>query len=119
MGKYTQAMEDVLTSRDLTNVMCDTYASCPVVQDGEFIGRFLAGRAQSGSIILLHTPERGLREWCFVGLELLLQGLAAKGLQVLTVGELHRRAHDLDGEVVTSSPSDESAVVQETSASLG
>ncbi|CAK0867830.1 unnamed protein product [Prorocentrum cordatum] len=48
-GKYTESMEDVLHERLLTNTMCDCYASDPVVEDGEWIGNFLARRAVHGS----------------------------------------------------------------------
>merc|ERR1711879_567176 len=83
-GKYTRTMQSVIKERELENVMCDTYASCPVVTDGDFIGNFLTNRAQDGSIILLHMPERGFREWCLQGLEILLEGLERRGLVATT-----------------------------------
>lgn len=91
-GKYTRTMEEVLQKRQMTNVMCDTYASCPIVEDGDFIGRFLARKAKHGSIILLHMPERGLREWCLVALQRLLVGLAERGLRAVTVSQLEKLA---------------------------
>jgi len=91
-AKYTRSMESVLASRGLTNVMCDSYASCPVVQDGEYIGKFLAERARHGSIIVIHMPEHGFREWCLVGLRHLLAGLHKRGMQSVTVGELVGKA---------------------------
>jgi len=87
-GKYTVEMEGILKERGLTNVMTDTYASCPVVQDGEFIGNFLARNASHGSILLIHMPELGLREWCLEGLRILLEGLKRRNLKPITVGEL-------------------------------
>eukprot|EP00929_Paragymnodinium_shiwhaense_P085255 TRINITY_DN45681_c0_g1_i1.p1 TRINITY_DN45681_c0_g1~~TRINITY_DN45681_c0_g1_i1.p1 ORF type:complete len:201 (-),score=26.69 TRINITY_DN45681_c0_g1_i1:29-631(-) len=87
-GRYTQEMHEVIEAKGLTNVMCDTYGSCPIVQDGEFVGKLLAKRAQAGSIILLHMPEKGLREWCLVALRLLLEGLRSRGLRAVTVGDL-------------------------------
>eukprot|EP00928_Gymnodinium_smaydae_P061763 TRINITY_DN45776_c0_g1_i1.p1 TRINITY_DN45776_c0_g1~~TRINITY_DN45776_c0_g1_i1.p1 ORF type:complete len:355 (+),score=74.39 TRINITY_DN45776_c0_g1_i1:2-1066(+) len=91
-GKFTREMESVLTSRELTNTMCDTYASCPIVQDGEWIGEFLARKATHGSIILLHMPEKGFREWCWTALRGMLAGLQARNLSVVSVGELAHRA---------------------------
>jgi len=87
-GRYNKVMEEVLTNRGLTNVMCDTYASCPIIQDGEFIGDFLSKNAQDGSIILLHMPERNFREWCSVGLARLLEGLNQRGLKAVTLSQL-------------------------------
>lgn len=91
-GKYTVAMEQVLHERGLTNVMCDTYACCPVIQDGAFIGDLLARRAQHGSVILIHMPSKGVREWCFEGLATLLDGLRDRGLKPVTLTDLARRA---------------------------
>eukprot|EP00931_Biecheleriopsis_adriatica_P117864 TRINITY_DN93345_c0_g1_i1.p1 TRINITY_DN93345_c0_g1~~TRINITY_DN93345_c0_g1_i1.p1 ORF type:complete len:378 (+),score=35.48 TRINITY_DN93345_c0_g1_i1:68-1201(+) len=91
-GRYTRQMDSVLKKHGMTNVMCDTYASCPVVQDGEYIGNLLAQNAQPGGILLLHMPERGHREWCLQGLQVLLEGLQARNLCAITVGQLHQRA---------------------------
>jgi len=91
-GKYTRTMEDALVARGLENVMCDTYASCPIIQDGEFIGDFLAENARDGSIILLHMPERNFRTWCSVGLARLLEGLSNRGLKAVTLTELSELA---------------------------
>mmetsp|Transcript_103249 Transcript_103249/g.266923 ORF Transcript_103249/g.266923 Transcript_103249/m.266923 type:complete len:429 (-) Transcript_103249:121-1407(-) len=87
-GKYTETMEGVLQAKGLINVMCDTYAACPVIQDGAFIGESLARQADHGSIVLIHMPERGFREWCFTGLEHVLEGLARRGFKVVSVSRL-------------------------------
>jgi hypothetical protein len=61
------------------------------VEDGEWIGQLLASKARDGSIILLHMPERGFREYCLVALERLLDELVTKkGYQIVTVSELER-----------------------------
>merc|ERR1740121_1188427 len=113
-GKYTKAMGEVLESQGLTNVMCDTYAACPVIQDGAFIGKVLARRAQHGSVVLIHMPERGLRQWCLEGLRTLLQHLHAKGLRPVTMRELARRAAVLQADEFTG----RDRIVDCTSASL-
>jgi peptidoglycan/xylan/chitin deacetylase (PgdA/CDA1 family) len=87
-GKYTRAMAGSLQAKGLTNVMCDTYASCPIIQDGKFIGNFLADQARHGSIILLHMPETDFREWCATALTCLLEGLARRQLRPVSVGQL-------------------------------
>jgi len=95
-GKYTLTMEKVLSRKGLTNVMCDTYACCPVIQDGAFIGDALANYATHGSIILVHMPEHGFRDWCYTALEHVLEGLSKRGLQAVTVSELamHARSQE-------------------------
>jgi len=94
-GKYTSEMSATLQQKGLTNVMCDTYACCPVIQDSNFIGGLLAERANHGSIILIHMPEKGFRDWCFVAMQRLLEDLNQRGLRVVTVSELARRADSL------------------------
>jgi peptidoglycan/xylan/chitin deacetylase (PgdA/CDA1 family) len=90
-GKYTKLMEQGLEKLDMYNVMCDVYAVDPVVEDGEWIARSLCRQAKDGSIILIHMPEKGFREYCLTALELLLEELCAKqGFQIVTVSELER-----------------------------
>lgn len=93
-GKLSAVMTEVLQRKGLTNVMCDTYACCPVIQDADFIGNFLGKQAEHGSIILIHMPERGFREWCLRGLEELLKQLNRRGLQPVSVGKLAQLADD-------------------------
>mmetsp|Transcript_18440 Transcript_18440/g.27858 ORF Transcript_18440/g.27858 Transcript_18440/m.27858 type:complete len:512 (+) Transcript_18440:133-1668(+) len=89
-GRYTQEMSDQLFSRGMINVMCDTYASCPVVEDGDFIGKHLTNTCKDGSIILLHMPEVHVRQWCLTALEILLEGLKHRNMQVVPLGEMAR-----------------------------
>lgn len=91
-GRYSPDMEEVVLERDLTHVLCDTYACCPVIQNGAFIGDFLARSAQSGSIIVIHMPSHGLREWCYEGLKRFLEGLAQKNLRAVSVSKLEEKS---------------------------
>jgi len=117
-GRYTAGMAAVLRERGLTNVMCDTYASCPVVQDGDFIGGFLARSVLEGGVILIHMPERGHREWCMLGLQRLLEGLQQRSLRAVTVSELHRRAQE-GSAVLTSFAENGRAIACNGAAVLG
>jgi len=91
-GRLSATMLRTLEEHDLRHVMMDGYAEDPFVPDARFVGRFLARHAQHGSILLIHMPERGYREWNFDALDILLTGLAAKGLRAVTVTELSQRA---------------------------
>jgi peptidoglycan/xylan/chitin deacetylase (PgdA/CDA1 family) len=91
-ARYTEQMANVLEQRGLTNVMCDTYASCPIVQDGPYIANHLVERCQDGSIILLHMPEVHLRQWCWEAMVGLLNGLKRRNFKIVTVSELSRLA---------------------------
>ena len=84
-ARYTARMHQVLASRGLENAMCDTFASCPIVEDGEYIGNVLSRRARDGSIILLHMPETGFREHTMLALKRLLEGLRERQLRVVSL----------------------------------
>jgi peptidoglycan/xylan/chitin deacetylase (PgdA/CDA1 family) len=92
-GRYTKSMALELAQRGLTNVMCDTYASCPIIEDSKFIAQHLTKNVQNGSIILLHMPEILVRQWCFSALEGLLEGLRTRNFQIVSVGELAKQRH--------------------------
>ena len=99
-ARYTQTMEEVLEEHNMYNVMCDCYAACPVIEDGRWIGQSLTkqvlkknnkSKSKSGSIVLLHMPEKGFREYCFMALEILLQELCEKrNYKICTVTELQQ-----------------------------
>lgn len=102
-ARYSKGMAEIVQERGMRHVLCDTYACCPVIQDGTFIGDYLASNATDGSIIVLHMPERGFREWCYEGLTGFLAGLEARGMRAVTVSELaasaeaSQRPGDADG----------------------
>ena len=92
-GKYTKEMEKGIEKRGLYNVMCDSYAVDPVVEQSSWISQSLLRQTSDGSIILLHMPEAGFREYCLDALAVLLDGLSKRGLKVVTVSELQSIAN--------------------------
>jgi peptidoglycan/xylan/chitin deacetylase (PgdA/CDA1 family) len=89
-GRYTKTMESALTKLGMYNVMCDVYAVDPIVEDSEWIGTTLAQQARSGSIILIHMPEIGFRQYNLRALEVLLDTLTKQGYQIVTVSQLEK-----------------------------
>jgi peptidoglycan/xylan/chitin deacetylase (PgdA/CDA1 family) len=85
---YTQEMEDILQQKGMRNVMCDAYASCPIVQDSDAIAESILRQVQPGSIILIHMPERGFRDWTLPALEKVLQGLQERNITVCTLSQM-------------------------------
>ena len=100
-ARYTTQMQKVLASRGLENAMCDTFASCPIVEDGEYIGNALSRRAQDGSIILLHMPEKGFREHTMLALKRLLEGLQQRQLRVVSLEMMQALASDDEKRITT------------------
>ncbi|KAL7563160.1 hypothetical protein ACA910_014439 [Epithemia clementina (nom. ined.)] len=81
--------------------MCNMYASCPIVKYGSFFTQQMVQQAQDGlSIILLHTPEKQVRQWGLAALEELLYELVEKRqFKVVMVSKLVCLAgldHDVD-----------------------
>jgi|MDTC01.2.fsa_nt_gb peptidoglycan/xylan/chitin deacetylase (PgdA/CDA1 family) len=93
-GKLSDSMKRVLERHGLTNAMMDCYAHDPFVPDPQFLAQFMAEQATDGSILLIHMPERGFREWNLEALGLLLAAIAQKGLEPITLSELAERARN-------------------------
>ena len=89
-GRLSRAMQTVLDTRSLTHVLCDCFANDTAIPDPEWIARFILARVKSGSIVLIHMPERGCREWNLQAMRLTLDGLSKRGLRVVNVSELHQ-----------------------------
>lgn len=87
-AKTSAVMHESLKERNLTHVLCDAYACCPVIQDGKFVGDYLSRSVSDGSVVVIHMPELGHREWCMDGLEVFLRGIAARNLQAVSLGNL-------------------------------
>jgi peptidoglycan/xylan/chitin deacetylase (PgdA/CDA1 family) len=89
-GRLSRVMQAVLDNRGLTHVLCDCFANDTAIPDPEWIARFILGRVKPGSIVLIHMPERGCREWNLQAMRLTLQGLSQRGLRVVNFSELHQ-----------------------------
>lgn len=89
-------MQQVLDRHGFTNVLCDSFANDTVITDPEFISNTLLSlvHSEGGSIIVIHTPEKGFREHNFKALKHLLAGLRERGLQAVTLSQLSRAARD-------------------------
>jgi peptidoglycan/xylan/chitin deacetylase (PgdA/CDA1 family) len=97
-GRYTKEMEHGLEMRGMYNVMCDSYAVDPIVEQSTWIGQSLLRQSRDGSILLLHMPESGFREYCLDALAILLDGLSKRGMKVVTVTELESIATRRKGD---------------------
>jgi peptidoglycan/xylan/chitin deacetylase (PgdA/CDA1 family) len=91
-GKISPGMSAELKKRDMLHVMLDGYANDPHIPDARFIASTMLRAATDGSVLIIHMPESGFREWCFEAIDLLLKGLKAKGLKSVTLSELKEAA---------------------------
>ena len=51
--------------------------------------KFILKKVKPGSIVLIHMPEKGIREWNYEAIELTLKGLKDKGYDIVTFSELY------------------------------
>lgn len=105
-AKYTASMKVAVTRAGLRHAIGDTYCDDWAITDSEYITRTLLKQAQSGSVIILHFPERGFREHTLEALRGLLEGLEAKGLRCVTLSELAEKAGDVPAPSVAPSAPD-------------
>eukprot|EP00931_Biecheleriopsis_adriatica_P090710 TRINITY_DN64644_c0_g1_i1.p1 TRINITY_DN64644_c0_g1~~TRINITY_DN64644_c0_g1_i1.p1 ORF type:complete len:517 (-),score=117.80 TRINITY_DN64644_c0_g1_i1:25-1362(-) len=95
-------MHRVLERHGFTNVLCDSFANDTILTDPRVIAEGLLSMVDNtgGSIVVIHTPERGFREHNLEALRLLLKGLQEKGLRATSLTHLHEAA--LQGGVASA-----------------
>lgn len=91
-GNISNAMLAVLRKKKMVNVMLDSYANDPHIPDENFIATTMCHRVTHGSIMIIHMPERGFREWDFRAIELILEKLNRRGLRSVTLSQLEAAA---------------------------
>eukprot|EP00656_Telonema_subtile_P031790 TRINITY_DN34808_c0_g1_i1.p1 TRINITY_DN34808_c0_g1~~TRINITY_DN34808_c0_g1_i1.p1 ORF type:complete len:263 (-),score=26.51 TRINITY_DN34808_c0_g1_i1:163-951(-) len=87
-GRYSKNMQRCVREREMINVMVDCYANDPHIEDPVYISNFMLENVKSGSVALIHTPQKSFRRWNLPAIELFLEGLREKGLRAVTVGQL-------------------------------
>tara|TARA_B100001123_G_C15257825_1_gene1005389 strand:+ start:467 stop:1318 length:852 start_codon:yes stop_codon:yes gene_type:complete len=88
-GRLSQRMQSVLDEQGYTHVVCSVFANDTAIPDPKWISKFILKRVEPGSIILIHMPEKGVREWNYEAMEITLEGLKQQGFSVVTVSELY------------------------------
>ena len=92
-ASLSKTMQKVIDENGYTHVVCDGFASDTSIPDPTWISNFILRKIKHGSIVLIHMPEKGVREWNFEAMELTLKGLQERGVEILTFSELYNRYH--------------------------
>ena len=87
-GNLSHSMQIVLRKHDMIHVIPDVFAHDTFIPDPKWIAKYILKRVKPGSIILIHMPEKGTREWNFEAMRLTLIGLKEKGLKVKTLSQM-------------------------------
>tara|TARA_B100001250_G_scaffold413286_1_gene446938 strand:- start:400 stop:1212 length:813 start_codon:yes stop_codon:yes gene_type:complete len=93
-AKLSKTMQQVLDANGYTNIMCDAFANDTAIPDAKWISESILDQVKPGSIVLIHMPEKGVREWNFEAMRLTLEGLKEKGMKIVTVSELNNIQND-------------------------
>ena len=89
-AKISKTMEHFLDKEGYMHIMCDGFANDTSIPDPQWISGFILRKIKNGSIVLIHMPEKGFREWNFEAMELTLKGLKKEGYDIVTFSELYR-----------------------------
>jgi peptidoglycan/xylan/chitin deacetylase (PgdA/CDA1 family) len=95
-ASITNQMHDVIKKHNLTHVIGDVFANDTSIPDPKWIANLILKTVQPGSIVILHMPERGVREWTYESLELVLKGLQEKKIKMLNLTELEKDSKLID-----------------------
>ena len=87
-ARISKTMVNFLDERGYKHILCDGFASDTSIPDPVWISNFILKKTKPGSILLIHMPERGVREWNYEAIRLTLEGLKESGYKVVTVSEL-------------------------------
>eukprot|EP00812_Abedinium_dasypus_P013569 NODE_7073_length_463_cov_302.740196.p1 GENE.NODE_7073_length_463_cov_302.740196~~NODE_7073_length_463_cov_302.740196.p1 ORF type:complete len:133 (-),score=40.53 NODE_7073_length_463_cov_302.740196:48-425(-) len=93
-GKYSSAMRTAVLDSSMQHVLGDSYCGDFAVDDAPWIAATMLRQVDSGSILILHMPERNFREHTLEALRLVLEGLQCRGLHSVTLSELAAMAED-------------------------
>tara|TARA_Y100000590_G_scaffold409114_1_gene500920 strand:- start:1284 stop:2045 length:762 start_codon:yes stop_codon:yes gene_type:complete len=87
-AKISKQMHKVLKKHNLTHVLGDVFANDTSIPDPKWIAKYSLNKVKPGSIIIIHMPEKGVRQWNYDALEIILEGLNNKGYDIVTLTEL-------------------------------
>jgi peptidoglycan/xylan/chitin deacetylase (PgdA/CDA1 family) len=87
-AKYTFSMHEAVKRNGMRHALADCYCDDFMNKDPSWVASTLLRQCSSGSIIIVHMPERGHWEHTFEALRLLLEGLDARGLRCVTLSKL-------------------------------
>ena len=84
-------MNEILNQKGYLHVLSDVFANDTSIPDPDWISNFILKRANPGSILLIHMPEKGVREWNLEAMRMTLDALLRCNLDVVNLTELQNR----------------------------
>jgi len=87
-AKMSKNMYKIIDKYNLTLILGDVFANDTSIPDPNYISKYILNKVKPGSIIIIHMPEKGVREWNLEAIDLILHGLNEKGLDIVTLSQL-------------------------------
>ena len=87
-AKFSKIMDKVIEDKGMVHIIADAFAIDTSIPDPDWISEYILNKVKPGSIILIHMPEKGVREWNYEAMELILIGLNNMNLNILNLTEL-------------------------------
>ena len=87
-GRLSKKMNKIITQKGYKHIICDGFANDTAIPDPKWISKHILRTLKPGSIVLIHMPEVGVREWNYEAIKLTLEGLKRMNYNVVTVSEL-------------------------------
>ena len=87
-AKMSKNMHRIIDKYNLRVVLGDVFANDTSIPDSDYISKYILNKVKPGSIIIIHMPEKGIREWNFEAIDKILEGLDKKGLDIVTLSQL-------------------------------
>ena len=85
-------MHEIIKKHNLKHVVGDVFANDTSIPDANWISSFILKNVKPGSVIIIHMPEKGIREWNYLALENILNGLKERKLEIVTLTELEQKS---------------------------
>ena len=87
-ARYSKNMDSVIKERGMIHIVCDAFATDTSTPDPIWISNYITKKTKPGSILLIHMPEKGVREWNLEAMELTLKWLTDNNYKVVTLTQL-------------------------------
>ena len=89
MGELSTNMQKIINKHNMIHVVSAAFAHDTAIPDPIWISNCVLNKTTHGSIILIHMPEKDVREWNYKAIELTLKGLQEKNMSILNLSEIN------------------------------
>ena len=90
-GKINEEQLAWLDNNNKIHVLGDVFAWDTAIPDSNWIADYITRQSKPGSIIIIHMPERGFREWNLDAIDKMLGKLKQKGYEIGTLSTLFEK----------------------------